>query len=133
VVFQTLRLIGALSVRENLALAQRLALGANDPDAIEGLIAQVGLSHRADARPRELSQGEGQRAAIARALCAKPAIVVADEPTSALDDANAIAMSDLLLATAEATGATLLIATHDNRLKARFDRTLNLSAPQVAA
>ena len=58
--------------------------------------------------------------------------MVADEPTSALDDANAAAMSDLLLATAEATGATLLIATHDNRLKARFDRTLNLSAPQVA-
>ena len=132
VVFQTLRLISALSVRQNLALAQRLALGANDPEAIEGLIAQVGLSHRADARPRALSQGEGQRAAIARALCARPAIVVADEPTSALDDANAAAMSDLLLATAEATGATLLIATHDNRLKARFDRTLNLSAPQVA-
>lgn len=133
VVFQTLRLISALSVRQNLALAQQLALGASDPAAIDALIAQVGLAHRADARPRELSQGEGQRAAIARALCARPALVVADEPTSALDDANAVAMSDLLLATAEATGATLLIATHDNRLKARFDRTLILSAPQVAA
>ena len=133
VVFQTLRLIGALSVRQNLALAQRLALGENEPAAIEALIAQVGLTHRADARPRELSQGEGQRAAIARALCAKPAIVVADEPTSALDDANAVAMSDLLLATAEATGATLLIATHDNRLRARVDRTLTLAPPRVAA
>lgn len=133
VVFQTLRLISALSVRQNLALAQRLALGQNDSAGIDALIAQVGLTHRADARPRELSQGEGQRAAIARALCAKPAIVVADEPTSALDDGNAIAMSDLLLATAEATGATLLIATHDNRLRARFDRTLTLAAPQVAA
>lgn len=133
VVFQTLRLIGALSVRQNLGLAQRLALGRSDSAAIERLIAQVGLTHRADALPRQLSQGEGQRAAIARALCAQPALVVADEPTSALDDANAVAMSDLLLATAEATGATLLIATHDNRLKSRFARTLTLSAPQVAA
>lgn len=133
VVFQTLRLIGALSVRQNLALAQTLALGRSDPAIIDRLIAQVGLTHRADARPRELSQGEGQRAAIARALCAEPALVVADEPTSALDDANAVAMADLLLATAEATGATLLIATHDNRLRARFARTLTLSVPQVSA
>ncbi|MDP2212439.1 ABC transporter ATP-binding protein [Phenylobacterium sp.] len=133
VVFQTLRLIAALTVRQNLALAQNLALGQTDAPTIDQLIAQVGLTHRADARPRELSQGEGQRAAIARALCAKPALVVADEPTSALDDANAGAMADLLLATAEATGATLLIATHDNRLRARFDRTLVLSAPQGVA
>lgn len=133
VVFQTLRLIAALSVRQNLALAQNLALGRTDPDAIDRLIGQVGLAHRAEARPRELSQGEGQRAAIARALCAQPALVVADEPTSALDDANAVAMADLLLATAEATGATLLIATHDNRLRARFGRTLTLAAPMVSA
>lgn len=133
VVFQTLRLIGALSVRQNLALAQTLALGRNDLALIDRLIAQVGLTHRADARPRELSQGEGQRAAIARALCAQPALVVADEPTSALDDANAVAMADLLLETAEATGATLLIATHDNRLRERFSRTFTLAAPGVSA
>ncbi len=133
VVFQTLRLIGALSVRQNLALAQTLALGRSDPALIDRLIAQVGLTHRADARPRELSQGEGQRAAIARALCAQPALVVADEPTSALDDANAVAMADLLLETADATGATLLIATHDNRLRERFSRTITLAAPGVSA
>ena len=133
VVFQTLRLIGALSVRQNLALAQTLALGRSDSALIDRLIAQVGLTHRADARPRELSQGEGQRAAIARALCAQPALVVADEPTSALDDANAVAMADLLLETANATGATLLIATHDNRLRERFSRTLTLAAPGVSA
>jgi len=133
VVFQTLRLISALTVRQNLSLAQTLALGHAEPAIIEDLIGRVGLPHRADAMPRELSHGEGQRAAIARALCAKPAIVVADEPTSALDDANALAMADLLLATAEATGATLLIATHDNRLRDRFPRTLALTAPQVAA
>ncbi|WP_300576116.1 ABC transporter ATP-binding protein [Phenylobacterium sp.] len=133
VVFQTLRLISALTVRQNLSLAQSLALGRPEPAIIEDLIGRVGLAHRADARPRELSHGEGQRAAIARALCARPAIVVADEPTSALDDANALAMADLLLGAAEATGATLLIATHDNRLRDRFPRTLALSAPQVTA
>ncbi|MDP1619092.1 ABC transporter ATP-binding protein [Phenylobacterium sp.] len=133
VVFQTLRLISALTVRQNLSLAQTLALGQAEPKVIDELIGQVGLGHRADAMPRELSQGEGQRAAIARALCARPAIVVADEPTSALDDANALAMADLLLSTAEATGATLLIATHDNRLRDRFPRTLALTPPQVAA
>lgn len=133
VVFQTLRLISALTVRQNLSLAQTLALGRAEPAIIEDLIGRVGLAHRADARPRELSHGEGQRAAIARALCARPAIVVADEPTSALDDANALAMADLLLGAAEATGATLLIATHDNRLRDRFPRTLALSAPQVTA
>jgi putative ABC transport system ATP-binding protein len=133
VVFQTLRLISALTVRQNLSLAQTLALGHAEPAIVEDLIGRVGLAHRADAMPRELSQGEGQRAAIARALCARPAIVVADEPTSALDDANALAMAELLLSTAEATGATLLIATHDNRLRGAFPRTLALTAPQVTA
>ncbi|MFN3513341.1 MAG: ABC transporter ATP-binding protein [Phenylobacterium sp.] len=132
-VFQTLRLVSALTVRENLALAQRLALGRVDAAQIERLIGRVGLAHRANALPRQLSQGEGQRAAIARALCARPALVVADEPTSALDDANAQAMVDLLLDSAEATGATLLIATHDSRIKGRFGRTLELQPLMAAA
>lgn len=129
IVFQTLRLISALTVRQNLSLAQHIALGRHDDAEIDGLIDRVGLTHRAQARPRQLSQGEGQRAAIARALCTKPKLVVADEPTSALDDANAERMTDLLLAAAEATGATLLIATHDNRIKPRFARKLDLSPP----
>jgi putative ABC transport system ATP-binding protein len=133
VVFQTLRLISAISVRQNLALAQHIANGRVDRSLIDSLIERVGLSHRADARPRELSQGEAQRAAIARALCTGPKLVVADEPTSALDDANAEAMADLLLGVAQASGATLLIATHDNRLKGRFARTLTLSPPAMAA
>jgi len=127
-VFQTLRLISALTVRENLSLAQQIALRRSDAREIDRLIAEVGLTHRADARPRELSQGEGQRAAIARALCVRPVLIVADEPTSALDDRNAQAMADLLLQTAEATQATLLIATHDGRIRSRFTRTLELAA-----
>lgn len=127
-VFQTLRLIPALSVRQNLALAQRIGTGRHDPAAIESLIARVGLAHRIDARPRTLSQGEGQRAAIARALITRPRLVVADEPTSALDDANAFAMVDLLFETAAATGATLLVATHDTRIAPRFNTVVRLAA-----
>jgi putative ABC transport system ATP-binding protein len=132
-VFQTLRLIPALTVMENLALAQKLALGRVDRAAIATLIARVGLAHRADARPRALSQGEGQRAAIARALVTGPRLVVADEPTSALDDANATAMMDLMFDAADATGATLLVATHDARIGPRFANRLALAAPMAAA
>ena len=133
IVFQTLRLISALTVRQNLSLAQHIALGRHEDAEIDALIERVGLTHRADARPRHLSQGEGQRAAIARALCTKPKLVVADEPTSALDDAHAERMTDLLLSAAEATGTTLLIATHDNRIKPRFARKLELTASPMPA
>lgn len=126
-VFQTLRLVSALSVRQNLALAQRIALGQTDRAAIDQLITRVGLGHRADARPRQLSQGEGQRAAIARALITRPALVIADEPTSALDDANAESMADLLFDVAAGSGATLLVATHDGRIRHRFANQLALS------
>jgi putative ABC transport system ATP-binding protein len=127
-VFQTLRLIPALTLRQNLSLAQTLARGRSDAAEAATLIARVGLAHRADARPRELSQGEGQRAAIARALAARPKLLVADEPTSALDDANATTMVDLLLESAAAQGSTLVIATHDRRIRDRFAHTLELAA-----
>jgi putative ABC transport system ATP-binding protein len=132
-VFQTLRLIPALSVRDNIALAQHVATGQRDLAAVTAIIARVGLAHRADAKPRALSQGEGQRAAIARALITRPRLVVADEPTSALDDANAAAMVDLLFDTADATGATLLVATHDGRIADRFANRLRLAAPALKA
>jgi putative ABC transport system ATP-binding protein len=132
-VFQTLRLIPALSVRDNIALAQHIATGISDAAAVTAIIARVGLTHRADAKPRMLSQGEGQRAAIARALITRPRLVVADEPTSALDDANAKAMIDLLFETVEATGATLLVATHDGRIAQRFANRLHLLAPPLQA
>ncbi len=126
IVFQTLRLISALSLRDNLALAARLA--GQPADGIDRLLAELSLSHRAGARPRALSQGEAQRAAIARALVARPALLLADEPTSALDDANTDRAAALLVRLAAEQGSALLIATHDSRLKAHIPRAIQLAA-----
>ena len=127
IVFQTLRLVSALSIRANLLLAQRLQTGRADPAFADAMIARLGIEHRADARPFELSQGEAQRAAIARALVVRPKVLVADEPTSALDNANANRVAQLLVETADEAQATLLVATHDERLNAHFDREIKLA------
>lgn len=133
IIFQTLRLISALSLRDNLALAARLA--GQPADGIDRLLGELNLARRADARPRALSQGEAQRAAIARALIARPALLLADEPTSALDDANAARVAGLLTALAAEQGTALLVATHDSRLKAHIPHAITLAAPadRVAA
>jgi putative ABC transport system ATP-binding protein len=133
-VLQTLRLVSALSVRSNLRLAQKLGQGRTDDTAIDELLETLGIAHRAAARPRQLSQGEAQRAAIARALVGRPDLLLADEPTSALDDANAERIALLLLETARAQGTSLLIATHDQRLKRFIPASLSLGpAEQEAA
>jgi len=126
IIFQTLRLVSALSIRKNLRLAQRLCHGSSDDGEIESLLGTLGIAHRADARPRQLSQGEAQRAAIARALVGRPDLLVADEPTSALDDSNAETIAHLLLDTARERGTTLLVATHDHRLRAFIPNALSL-------
>ncbi len=133
IVFQTLRLVSALSVRANLALAQKLQTGRSDPALLDQTLERLGIAHRADARPHQLSQGEAQRAAIARALVVRPAILVADEPTSALDHDNAARVAGLLIELAEETGATLIVATHDDRLRPHFPRTLTLHEGRLAA
>ena len=127
IVFQSLRLISALTLRANLALAQKLQTGGSDLVRINTLLERLGIAHRAHARPHELSQGEAQRAAIARAAVVRPAVLVADEPTSALDAANAAAVAALLGEMAEEAGAALLVATHDDRLRPHFTRTLTLA------
>jgi ABC-type lipoprotein export system ATPase subunit len=133
IVFQTLRLVSALSVHANLALAQKLQTGGTDPALIERTLDRLGIAHRAHARPHELSQGEAQRAAIARAVVVRPAILVADEPTSALDHFNAARVAGLLLDLAEEAGASLLVATHDERLRAHFPRTMTLADGRLVA
>ena len=112
IVFQRLHLLGALSLGENLQLAQRCAGLPVDRSRVQSLLTQLGLGALMHARQ--------QRAAIARALVNRPALVLADEPTASLDDDNAATVMDLLLGETQRAGAALLVATHDARAKARF-------------
>jgi len=123
---QTLHLISVLDVRGNLRLARRLAGLAPDEAWLDACLARLGIAALAGERAANLSVGEAQRVAIARAVVAKPALILADEPTSALDDANCERALGLLLEQAAACGATLVIATHDGRIRERFSRRLEL-------
>ena len=125
-VMQRLHLISALTVQKNLRLAQRLADVAADDAGILRSLEKLGVAGKLHRYPRELSQGEAQRVAIARAVVNRPVLILADEPTSALDDANCLAAIDLLFAQALDYGATLIVATHDQRIKARFPRVIQL-------
>lgn len=129
-VFQRLHLLPALNVLDNLLLAQQLARVPRDPAAAQSLLVELGLGSLARARPSRLSQGQAQRVAIARALVHHPALLLADEPTSSLDDDNAERAIELLRSRARAAGAALLVATHDQRIRGRFDQELKLEAPQ---
>lgn len=132
IIFQTLRLVSAVSVRANLLLAQRLQNRVVDAPMVDSTLERLGIAHRAKARPFELSQGEAQRAAIGRAIVVRPKILIADEPTSALDRNNAQSVAELLIACAKSADATLLIATHDDRLTGYFDRILTLAQGRVS-
>ena len=114
---QRLHLVGAVSVADNLRLAQRLAGAARDDARIVALLQAVQVADLAHRLRGELSQGQAQRVAIARAVVNRPAVLLADEPTAALDDEHAAAALELLRAQAIEAGATLVVASHDARVK----------------
>ena len=127
-VFQGFNLFGSLTACENVTLPlQYLGLGGAvaEKRALRAL-AEVGLETRSHLRPMELSGGEKQRVAVARALVKKPQLLFADEPTSALDKMNGKMVTDLLEHIATEYGATVLVVTHDSRLMAYADRILTL-------
>ena len=126
IVLQRLHLMASLTVAANLLLAQYCAGLKQDRARVEEVLADLGIADKANAYPRELSHGQAQRVAVGRAVLNRPRLLLADEPTSNLDDANCAQALELLVRQAEHCGATLLIATHDARLKARFDRQLTL-------
>ncbi len=126
IVLQRFHLIEALDVMANLRLAQSLAGAAPDAERARSLLDQVGLATLAEKKPSTLSEGERQRVAILRAIINRPTLLLADEPTSALDDRHAEAVLNLLITQADAAGATLLMATHDARAKARLPVGLKL-------
>jgi ABC-type lipoprotein export system ATPase subunit len=126
IIFQTAHFIRSLTVEENLLLAQQLAGLKTDKLLISRFLQKLNLDHKLKSKPNELSIGEAQRANIARALINTPSVILADEPTSALDDKNAEEVIQLLEQQAAEANATLLIVTHDGRLKNRFSRKYEL-------
>ena len=131
IIFQQSHFVQALTVRENLILAQRFAGLAKDEKKILARLHRLGIADKADKKPFQLSVGEQQRASICRALVNGPDVILADEPTSALDDDNCTAVIRLLKEQAAQDKATLLIVTHDGRLKSNFDHQIKLDKQLV--
>ena len=128
IVLQALHLVRHLSVRDNLRLAQYMAHAPQDDARIADTLATLGIADKAARRPADLSEGERQRVAIARGVVNRPKLLLADEPTANLDDLAAARAADLIVAQAQHHGATLVVATHDARVKEKFEKRLDLSA-----
>jgi lipoprotein-releasing system ATP-binding protein len=124
-VFQNHYLLADLTVLENVTLAGRLC-GAPDAERGQALLAAVGLEARASFLPRKLSGGERQRAAVARALYARPRLVLADEPTGSLDRSSARSVYALLVDLARQEGSAVVMVTHDEGLVKDVDARFEL-------
>ena len=132
-VYQFHHLLPEFSAVENVALPQRAAgVGRGAAEArARGLLEAVGLAQRLAHRPAELSGGEQQRVAVARALANAPALLLADEPTGNLDPETSGRVFELLLGLVRETGLAALIATHNPELAGRMDRVLRLEGGRV--
>jgi ABC-type lipoprotein export system ATPase subunit len=124
-VFLFFHLLPTLSVAENVSLPLLLD-GRRDDDRVEALLERVGLADRAGHLPGELSGGEMQRTAVARALVAGPGLILADEPTGNLDSATGEEVFDALISQVREASATLVMVTHDATGASRADRVLRL-------
>lgn len=127
-VFQTFNLLQGLTARDNVALAASLA-GVSKREArasADKLLDRVGLSHRRNARPGQMSVGEQQRTAIARAIVNRPAVVLADEPTANLDPENGAQVIELLKEVVGEEGSTLFLVTHEPSVMAAFPTVTKL-------
>jgi ABC-type lipoprotein export system ATPase subunit len=125
IVFQAYNLISQLTAFENVLLPM-VALGRANPSRARELLDLVGLADRGDHNPSQLSGGEQQRVAVARALANDPALVLADEPTGNLDDRSAQSVLGLLMNAVRERGRTLLLVTHERDTMQAADRSLEL-------
>ena len=125
-IFQDAHLLKNLTIEENILLAQYLAKEKQNKKAVADILDKLQIREKSNSYPNQLSRGQLQRAAIARAVINNPKVLIADEPTAALDDSNTKHAMDLLLEIAANFDATLLIATHDTRIKSFFAHTYQL-------
>ncbi len=133
VVLQQFHLLPTLTAMQNLLVAQGIAGLPVDRAAASSMLNALGVDERVDAYPHQLSVGQQQRVAIARALVNRPRLLLADEPTSNLDDESCESVADLLLSATRQHAVSLVIATHDSRLKSKIPRQLALPRRPVAA
>ncbi|MCL4118221.1 UNVERIFIED_CONTAM: hypothetical protein GTU68_063398 [Idotea baltica] len=126
IVFQTPHFVNSLNVYENIILASQLSGRKVEKTRVLAILDRLGIRDKENKLTESLSIGEQQRVAIARALINEPKIIFADEPTSALDDNNTKAVIDLLIEQANSSNATLVVVTHDNRLKDLFTDRIEL-------
>ena len=126
IVFQVPHFIASISLLENIRLTMHLGNKHVDESSIQEKLEALGLSHRKDALPSQMSQGELQRASIIRGTINNPDLVLADEPTSSLDDANAERVMQLLLEQSREVNAALILVTHDARVKQHISKSILL-------
>jgi len=124
--FQTFNLLQGLTALENVTLGLAFGRGA-DPEAGLDALDRVRLAHRAHYFPRQLSTGQQQRVAVARALANRPCLILADEPTGNLDAAHGRQVIDLLRGAAADLGSALLVASHDPQVLEGFGQVLDLA------
>ena len=135
-IFQSHHLLPQCSVLENILVPALAATGRAPGSAIERakqLLERVGLGHRLDHRPAQLSGGECQRVAVVRALINQPSLILADEPTGALDHSTAESLADLLVELNRDDHVTLIVVTHSKELAAKMGTTHQLQDGQFAA
>ncbi len=130
-VFQSFHLIPTLTALENVALPLELLGAADAGSRSQELLAAVGLADRMSHYPAQLSGGEQQRVAVARAFAARPALLLADEPTGNLDSETGLHIMGLLIRLNQQEGTTLVLVTHDPALAARADRVVRMRDGQI--
>ncbi len=133
-VYQFHHLLPDFTARENVVLPQLIMGRTRDEasDRAAELLSRLGLGQRLDHRPSQLSGGEQQRVAVARALANRPKVVLADEPTGNLDEATADRVFDEFLHLVREEGSAALVATHNERLATRMDRVVRLHDGRIA-
>jgi putative ABC transport system ATP-binding protein len=128
-IFQSYNLLSSLTVLENIHIALSLR-GAPTRDALP-ILEHVGLAAKADAYPQQLSGGQRQRVAVARALAGSPPVLLADEPTAALDAIQGRRVMNLLRTRAKKSGTTVVVVTHDPRVREFADRVIEMEDGRV--